>query len=307
MGWRYGDYLDGRERSDRWSRSTGYTSNNYQHSMVVESIDPAEDLTQDDVYDLLEEYTFWAVSSASLNLMVAKKGELEGSMDADDIDLSWVAGLRYVGSVFHLVEDSSVTCSDAARELVPSCIPGDGHTLIEKVDGRSRVVALSNNEYYERTDENGDKVHGQLDGLHQEELVAEVYGDSDPALDTSQILVLVAQGVDRAVHEDLAAIPLFIDGEPNPEFDSRAFSLSADIARDVMAQVIDPRFADPSDRVELPAIADGDDRPEDRVGGDSEGDGQSEAGGCRVGGSSPIGGWLLLLLGGAFVARRRRH
>lgn len=309
MGLRYGNYLDEREKSDRWSESTGYSSNNYQHSMMVASVDPAEEITQDDVFDLLEEYTFWAITSASFNLMVAKKGELEGSLDPDDADLSWIAGMRYIGSVFHLIEDSSVTCSNASQELVPSCIPGDGHTLVERRDGRPMVVALSNNEYYERVDEHGDKVHAQLDGLHQEHLIDEVYGDADPALDTSQILVIVARGVDAAVHEDLAATPLFIDGEPNDAFDAAAFSLSADIAREVMDTVIDQRFADAGERVDLPALGGGEgDRPEDRVGGDEQPEASGDAGSCSVGGEptdAPL--CMAVMLGLGLLVRRRTY
>jgi MYXO-CTERM domain-containing protein len=300
MRWRYSDYLDGREHSDRWSRSTNYTSSNYQHSMLVESIDPAETITQDDVFDLLDEYSFWAMNAAALNLIVAKKGALEGSMSDEDVDLSWVAGLRYVGSVFHLVEDSAVTCNEAAKRHAPICIPGDGHTLVAQVDGRPRVVALSDNAHYERKVD-GDTPHGELDGLYQDELLAAVYGDFDPAIATSQILVHIAVGVDAAVHEELADVPLFVDGEPNAEFDAMAFSISTRIAQETFDAVIGPRFADAGQRVALPVIGEDEEKFDDVDGDAVEGD---SAAGCRTGGGTP--GTLALLVLCAVGARRRR-
>jgi MYXO-CTERM domain-containing protein len=270
--------------------------------MMVTSIDPAETITQDDVFDLLDEYSFWAINAAVLNLIVAKKGEVEGSMTAEEIDLNWVAGLRYVGSVFHLVEDSSVTCSDEAQALVPVCVPGDGHTIVQPVDGRLQVVALSDNVYYERNVEGGEKPHGALDGLHQAALVEQVYGAFDPALATSRILVLVAAGVDRAVHEDLAAIPLFVNGEPNAEFDAAAFSISSAIANEIFDEVIDPRFADAGDRITLPPLSRSDDDKSDDPA--EEGD-DAESSGCRVVDETPAGTpWLLAVV--ALAARRRR-
>ncbi len=302
MRWRYADYLDGREKSDRWSRSTAYTSSNYQHSMLVESSDPAEVIGQDHVFDVLDEYSFWAMNAAALNLIVAKKGALEESMSAEDIDLAWVSGLRYVGSVFHLVEDSAVTCNAAAQRHVPICIPGDGHTLVAVVDGRPRVVALSDNAHYERAVD-GDKPHGELDGLYQDELLAEVYGDFDPALATSQILVRIAVGVDAAVHEELADVPLFVDGEPNAEFDAKAFAISTRIAQETFDAVIDPRFADAGSRVALPTLDDGDGKLDD-LDADETDDG--EAAGCRSGGVAPGPFALVVVLLVGHASRPRR-
>ncbi|HWB77977.1 MAG TPA: hypothetical protein VG755_23595 [Nannocystaceae bacterium] len=300
MRFRYASYLDGREKSDRWSRSTHYTSSNYQHSMLVESIDPAESITQDDVFDVLDEYSFWAMNAATLNLIVAKKGQLEGSMSADDIDLSWVAGLRYVGSVFHLVEDSSVTCNAASQRHVEFCIPGDGHTLVAEVDGRPRVVALSDNAHYERKVEEG-KPHGALDDLYQEDLVEEVYGEFDPAIATSEILVRIAVGVDAAVHEELADVPLFVDGEPNADFDAKAFAISTRIAQETFDAVIDPRFANVGQRIPLTPVPGEDDEKFDDV--DAE-DADADAAGCRVSVGAPSSLALLVLVLGA---RRRRR
>jgi hypothetical protein len=306
MRWRYADYLDGREKSDRWSRSTAYTSSNYQHSMLVESADPFETIGQDEVFDLLDEYSFWAMNAAALNLIVAKKGAIEESMSADDIDLAWVSGLRYVGSVFHLVEDSAVTCSAAAQRHAPICIPGDGHTLVAQVDGRPRVVALSDNAYYERAVD-GDKPHGELDALYQDELVAEVYGDFDPALATSQILVRIAVGVDAAVHEELADVPLFVDGEPNAEFDAKAFAISTRIAQEAFDAVIDPRFADAGARVALPPIEHDDGKLDDLDADDTD---DGEAAGCRAaGGDADVLalGFVLLLAHASRPSRSTRR
>jgi hypothetical protein len=307
MGWRYADYLDGRERSDRWSESTRYSSSNYQHSMMVNSVDPAEVITQDDAFELMEEYLFWAASAAALNLMIAKKAELEGSMTEEQIDLSWVAGLRYVGSMFHVIEDSSVSCTDVGQRHVSNCLPGDGHVLLARVDGRTQVVALSDGHWYEREIEDGDKPHAGLDGLYTEETIDEVYGDFDPARVTSQVLLRMSVAVDDAVHGPLASVPLFVNGEPNPEFDAMAFSLAADAANAIFADVIDPRFADEGDRAELPPLpgADGEDGAKfDDLDEGDEGDG--DASGCRIAAPEQGGLALGLLCLGALGLRRRR-
>lgn len=306
MRWRYSDYLDGREKSDRWTESTRYSSSNYQHSMMVNSIDPAEVITQDDAFELVEEYLFWATSAAALNLMVAKKGQLEGSMSAEEIDLSWVAGLRYTGSIFHVIEDSSVTCNAVTQRHVPNCLGGDGHTVQAVVDGRTQVVALSDGHWYEREMEDDDRPHAGLDGLYTEATLAEVYGDFDPARVTSQVLLRLSIAVDDAVHGPLASVPLFVDGEPNPEFDALAFSLAADASNAIFTDVIDPRYADAGQRTELPAVpgADGEDSGKfDDVDDDTA---SGESGGCRIGGdaASPLALGLLGLLG---VGRRRRR
>lgn len=311
LRWRYARYLDGRVHSDRWEADTGYSSSNYQHSMMVTSIDPAQQLTQDDVFALIQEYVQWALVAAVMNLIVAQQGLAEGSLDEDDADLNWVSGLRYVGSIFHLIEDSSVSCTPQAQELVPSCVPGDGHTIIDAdAEGRWQVVTLSDNHFYERHTESGDKPHGLLDDLYREETIDAIYGDFDPALVNARLLVRVARAV-RAASAELSGIPLYdAAGEPNAEFDSVAFHLARVASEEIWDEVIGPRYAAPEDRQALPPLPGGD-APADGWGGDPEPQPAGVSAGCDASGardrdSWPIV-WLGVVLGGAAIAMRRRR
>ena len=299
LGWRYRKYLDGRERSDRWGEDTGWTSSNYQHSMVVVSSDPARPLTQNDSFDLIDEYTYWATTSAILNLIVATKGRADASLDSDAIDLGWVSGLRYVGSVFHIVEDSSVACTDAARRHV-HCVPGDGHGIVAKTSsGHLQVVALSSSDWWVREDEAGDKPHGELDGLYRSDLVSDVFGDNDPALTNARYLTAVARAVDAAVDE-LAGVPLFNpDGSPNDTFDARAFSLAVAAAREIHP-LVTARYAPVGERQRLPGVPGG--GKEDGVGG-----AEQSAGGCAASRAGDLTVFALAGLAGLLISRRRRR
>lgn len=299
MSWRYRKYLDGRERSDRWSEDTGYTSSNYQHSMLVTSVDPAVRLGQNESYDLIEEWSFWAMTSAIFNLTIAIKAREQGGLSADDIDLSWVSGLRYVGSVFHTVEDSSVSCSEAARRHVRNCLPGDGHGIVARTSaGRPQVVALSNGAWYERMPASGGKPHAALDGLYKTALIDEVYGEFDPARSNARILIAVTKHVAAAVDE-LRTTPLYnADGTPNEAFDARAFSLAAAGAREVQA-IIAARYAAAADRQPLPPV------PGRADGYDDEGDTQEDAGGCAT--SSNGSAALVVIVMMLLVTSRRRR
>jgi uncharacterized protein (TIGR03382 family) len=204
-----------------------------------------------------------------------------------------------VGSVFHLLEDSSVSCSAAAQRHVPFCIPGDGHTIVADTGGRPTVVTLSDNAFYEREVAEG-KPHAELDGLYQEALVDEIYGELDPAIATSAVLVRIAVGVDAAVHEELADVPLFVNGEPNADFDAKAFAIATRISNQVFDEVIDPRFANPGERQPLPAVPGGG-KADDL---DPEADEDAAAQGCRTHGATP--GAVLVLLALVGGVRRRR-
>jgi uncharacterized protein (TIGR03382 family) len=299
LEWRYRDYLEGRENSDRWQEDTGWTSSNYQHSMLVTSIDPAMQLTQDHSFGLIEEYTFWASTAAVMNLIIATKGAEEGSMSAEDVDLSRISGLRYVGSLFHIMEDSSVACTPVAQRHVPNCLPGDGHGLIERTrTGKLQVIALSSTGWYEREPERGPKPHGALDDLYRPELIGEVFAEIDPALTSSGILISVTRAVDQALTE-LADVPLYLaDGSPNPMFDARAFMISAAAGRDIEERLIRPRYAAIEDRKPLPPIPGREDG--------WHGDDDDAAAGCAAGTGGAAAAPFALLVLGLVLSRRRR-
>jgi hypothetical protein len=305
MAWRYADYLEGRERSDRWSEATGYSSNNFQHSMQVTSSDPSVIVTPDDSMDLMEEYLAWALHQGTFQLLLAKKTQLEIGPTDPDIDDNWVSGLRRIGSVFHAIEDSSVSCTPAAQEHVPVCIPGDGHTLLAKVGGDTQVVALSDNVYYERAVPDGSKPHALLDGLYQEDLVDEVYGDFDPALVGATVLIELSIAVHDALHGELASVPLFVAGtdELNPDFIAAADAIAEDTADEIYAIAITDRFALEEDRLDLPPLPAGDDEPADAV-GDSAGPERGGDEGCRIA-PTPNAATLFGLL--ALLGLRRRR
>ncbi len=303
MAWRYGDYLDGRERSDRWTEATGYSSNNYQHAMQVTSDDPTVTITPDDSMDLMEEYLTWALHQGTFQLLLAKKTQLEVGPTDPDIDDNWVSGLRRIGSIFHAIEDSAVSCTPAAQRHVPVCVPGDGHTLIAQVGDSRQVVALSDNVYYEREVEGGVAVHGLLDGLYTRELVTEVFAEFDPARVNAEVLIGVSQRVHQALRGELADVPLFVPGteELNADFIDRADAIAEETADDVYAVAISDRFANAEDRQPLPALPG--ESPADDV--DAEDAASSTNGGCRVVGG-PAGGAWAILLGLAALRRRRR-
>lgn len=306
MAWRYADYLDGREKSDRWSEATGYSSNNFQHSMQVTSADPDVVVTPDDSMELMEEYLQWALHQGTFQLLIAKKTQLEIGVTDPDIDNNWVSGLRRIGSIFHAIEDSSVSCTAAAKRHVPVCIPGDGHTLIAQVGSVAQVVALSDNVYYDRAVQDGSSPHALLDGLYQAELVDEVFGEFDPAIVNALVLAEVSLAVHRALNGDLADVPLFVDGTDalNPEFIAKADAIAEDTATEAYAFAISERFATREDRTALPPLPTGDDAPEDNASGGAQSSSDSD-GGCRVGGAGGPGSLWMVLLTLGLVGRRR--
>jgi hypothetical protein len=250
--------------------------------MMVTSIDQAVSLTQDDVFDILQEYLQWALASAIMNLTVAVKGRVDGSMTADDIDLSTISGLRYVGSIFHILDDTSAFCGDAAVRHVNICIPGDGHTMATVTStGQMQVVALSDNAYYERRTRKGESPHGPLDDLYREELIQEVYGTFDPALVSGPLLAEVARAV-RDILAEVESVPLFLqDGAPNDAFDTQVFHSSVQRAGDIYDALIADRFAATEDRVPLPPLApNGEDGKADGFGSGEAG--SAGAAGCTV-------------------------
>lgn len=305
MAWRYSDYLDGRERSDRWSEATGYSSNNFQHAMQVTSSDPSVVVTPDDSMELMEEYLTWAIHQGTFQLLLAKKTQLEIGVTDPDIDNNWVSGLRRIGSIFHAVEDSSVSCTEAAQRHVPVCVPGDGHTLIADVGGIRQVVALSDNVYYERETADGSKAHALLDGLYQKDLVDEVFAEFDPARVNALVLTEVSTAVHKALTEDLADVPLFVEGsdELNPDFIERADEIAEDTASDAYAFAISDRFALREDRQALPPLPGADDSPADDPGASGSPDAEADSGGCRI--STDVAApWSLLCLLALGLRRR---
>ncbi len=300
MGWRYSKYLGGRERSDRWTEDTGYTANNFQHSMLVTSSAPGADNSQNNTFRIMEDFYYASARKAVYNLIVALKAREDGSMSDDQIDIEWVSGLRFVGNIFHSIEDSSVNCSEAAQTIVPTCLPGDGHGVVKVTSsGHRQVVSLSNNTWYDRSDANGVHPHGLLDDLYRRENLQTIYGDFDPAITNSQILITVAKAVRDGVF-DLEGVAIFnSDGTVNAAFQTKANEVAMAAANEVMGH-IRWRYAPEAERQEMPPVP-GDGKSDG--GGNHEDEGEDT--GCAAGGGA--GGLAAFgLLGLVGLVKRRR-
>lgn len=219
--------------------SDGYSSTYYLHSEAIDG------KTQDESFDALKKHVIDSLRASIENLRAAdRNGEslpslkngFEGLTAADCNERC--RGLESLGSVFHVIEDSSVSCSGGAPGALaaagkPACISGDGHTVVDwTAAGRPQVVALGDDRsYQQRTD-----VHEGLDGLYTGCSVdAYVYtsasGDSfnfDPKLVNASLLAEVARAVGSRESADAAA-------------------------QRIWSEVVAPRFASPENRRPLPA------------------------------------------------------
>ncbi|MBA3455988.1 MAG: hypothetical protein H0T42_23015 [Deltaproteobacteria bacterium] len=297
---RYSAYLDGRTHSEDYTAATGYSSSNYTHSMMVTST--TRSISQNEIFDRIQQYIHSSTTDAILELIIATKAKEQGTLSASEIARHRTAGLHSIGSVFHIIEDSSVTCSAGARAKV-SCIPGDGHVVTGNTSAGTRVVTLSDNNFYERVDEHGDHPHEALDALYRPENISSVYGDRDPALTTSRYLVDIVRSVSEAL-DQTRSMPLVVNGALNPQFMQVAAATASSAAGTISSNVVDSRYAKQGERKAMPACT---------VGCDGKADGEDIAveeeaeveGGCST--TQPVGLALLTLLGLALIPARRRR
>ena len=64
-----------------------------------------------------------------------------------ELEVAENLGYLYLGSVFHTIEDCSVTCSDQSL-AEGKCKRGDGHTIYDVIDGKAQIVGLVNGKVY---------------------------------------------------------------------------------------------------------------------------------------------------------------
>lgn len=192
----------------------GYSSTYYLHSQAIDG------KTQDESFDAIERHAKTVLIASITNLRAADamnqplpefSGAFKALKPADCNERC--KGIAFLGSVFHMVEDSSASCSDAvsaelAARGLPGCVSGDGHTIIDWTPaGRPQVVTLSNDEFYQgRTD-----LHGNIDGLYTScDTQAFTFArdgrtfDFNPKLVNASILVEVARSLDS--NESPAAV-----------------------------------------------------------------------------------------------------
>jgi uncharacterized protein (TIGR03382 family) len=210
-----------------------------------------------------------------------------------------------------MIEDSAVACTDEAKTQLEKdgahCVIGDGHGIVKATaSGKRKVVALSDNVFYERKVEGGGKPHAALDGLYQADLIAKVYGDFDPAPVNASILLEVVKGASDLV-DATRDVPLFRpDGGPNDAFDAVAFSAAASVGRKVAKDIVGQRYAEKGERIPLPPVPGGGSSDNaDGVGEKGDGGG----GGCSASGAAAGGAPIALLAAwmlGLALRRRRR-
>lgn len=237
---------DGRH-SKYWRKETGHSSSNAIHSMLVSSTGAdAASYTQDHSMQLVRKFALFQLETAIANLAHVVRAERDGIYVLEEsyfqsaqaalrflrtirkayvgdnshyVDSRFEFALRDLGSIFHTIQDSAVACTDAAKtaavDPAKNCVAGDGHSVVEKVNGKWKIVSLSDQAWYVRKDGQ----HHQLDNLYQpgnlasvEELAQGsekgVYGSFDPALPVGEILLEVAQEVE-SINDKLARVPAY--------------------------------------------------------------------------------------------------
>lgn len=197
----------------------GYSSTYYLHSQAIDG------KTQDESFSAIEKHVKNALTASITNLREAeKKGQTLPEFNNAFKALApkdcneRCRGLAFLGSIFHTIEDSSASCSDATiaalkAKGLPPCVKGDGHTIIDWTSaGRPQVVTLSNDEFYQgRTD-----LHGNMDGLYEscdtKNYTFEKNGQSfdfNPKLVNAAILAEVAKAVDSGDAPEVAAEKIY--------------------------------------------------------------------------------------------------
>jgi len=213
--------------SEWWSAATGYSSANPIHAMLQEAKPADPKYTQQRSFDLMVAFVKKALTIAVTELRAAKgKGRTAG----------WLRGVRYIGSVLHTIQDSACTCSSRHRtiqpvaaqwkndvylgklDLVRTCVPGDGHSVVERQGSRFLITGMSNTAFYDARHD----WHAQLDMLYENGRLLPIsklveagqlaepedrkrlnaaydsdgtvlWGDNDPAYDGGNLIIAVAE------------------------------------------------------------------------------------------------------------------
>lgn len=265
---RYRRYLDfvhtnpnSQGHSPRFSQSTGYTSTNYLHSMMItsEAQDGRDQPTQDEVVELILRYSYYSILSAIAGLaettLAMEKGLLSRANLQDD--RRYINALTSIGSVFHLVQDSAVACTPRARKFIP-CIPGDGHGIVAEIDGEPKVVSLSDHVYYRRphneSEFGGHTPHAALDKLYNRRQVEAAFGELDPALSGAGILAGVARAAERLAEMAAGDVVFDDDGllssEQQEKLNKRVFREASLITHNYVIK----RYAVQGERKPLPPL-----------------------------------------------------
>ena len=200
----------------------GYSSTYYLHSQAIDGV------SQDDSFKAIELHVKNTIAASIGKLQEADKkniglptftGAFKGLGPKDCNERC--QGMAFLGSIFHQMEDSSASCSDAAiaalkAKGLPACVKGDGHTIIDWTSaGRPQVVTLSNDEFYQgRTD-----VHGNIDGLYtscdtkafSHRNAAGQTWDFNPKYINSKIMTEVAKAVAAGENPQAAADRIWKD------------------------------------------------------------------------------------------------
>mgnify|MGYP001598031325 CR=1 FL=1 len=218
----------------------GYSSTYYLHSQHIDG------KTHDESFSAIEKHVKGALAASITNLRAADAnnqplpnftGGFKGLNPKDCNERC--KGIAFLGTVFHAIEDSSASCSDAVQVALkakglPPCLQGDGHTIVDwTAAGRPQVVTLSNDEFYQgRTD-----MHGNMDGLYEscdtKNFSFEKNGtsfDFNPKLLNASILGEVSKSIGTTETPEAAA-------------------------NRIWNELVSPRFASPSDRQPMPKPA----------------------------------------------------
>ena len=219
----------------------GYSSTYYLHSQAIDG------KTQDESFSAVETHVKNVLAASITNLRAADANgiglpQFDGafkSLAPSDCN-ERCKGLAFLGSVFHLVEDSSASCSDAVKadlraRGLPECVTGDGHTIIDWTPaGRPQVVTLSNDEFYQgRTD-----VHGNIDGLYT-------------SCDTRAFSFRDAAGRDFDFNPKLVNASILAEVARSLDTDESP----AEAADRIWREVVSSRFAAPEHRQPMPPPA----------------------------------------------------
>lgn len=186
---------DGRH-SKFWKESTGYTSSNLIHSMLVTSSLPEERATYSQEHSMkaIKAHVQLTLESVLRKLVNVRRAQLDNIYIIEEShkesakaiarrirnfrkwykgdnqflhDSRYEYGMRDLGNLLHGLQDSSVACTAAAKTapVDPSkdCVEGDGHGIVRKIGNEWKVVSLSDGAWYARKDGK----HAELDNLYQ--------------------------------------------------------------------------------------------------------------------------------------------
>jgi hypothetical protein len=284
----YGDLTEAQMHGDHsvvWDAATGYSSTNFRHSMMVTSKDAYHPITQDQTFDrITEHYAYHSISVAIQGLLDTVVAETENAelqqsktfwgrmtdlrkklgssvfvsdRNRHKSNFRYIDALSNLGGVFHLVQDSSVACTDKMKLIIPDCIEGDGHGIVRNIGGRYQVVALADDEVYQARKD----FHGKLDNVYRPENIEKVFGSFDPAIAGAHILREVALSVYRQ-HKEWNKNPsnrikaVNSDGSMTDEFVRATYEATKIAAKKINNGYVRIRYAEKKDRILPPKLSD---------------------------------------------------